>query len=140
MNFLKKENTINYKLSDLNNIDILKLTLNLFDNKRYEEVKKLTSKVKINSKDQYWMHYLRGFSCLKLSEYDDAIFYFKQALEIKPESAVCYLQIGRSYHYKKDFKNAKINYDHATLLKKDYAEAIANLGKLYKDFDLFQSP
>ena len=69
MNFLKKENTINYKLSDLNNVDILKLTLNLFDNKRYEEVKKLTSKVKINSKDQYWIHYLRGFSCFKLSEY-----------------------------------------------------------------------
>ena len=135
MNFLKYENTVHYKLSDLKDVDLLKLVLKLFDNERYEEVKKLTDKININTKDQYWIDYLRGYSHLKLSEYDDAIVYFRKALETIPNSAVCYLQIGISFHNKKDFKNAETNYNHAISLKTGYVEAIANLGKLYKDFN-----
>ena len=104
-----------------------------------KRLKNLQDKININTKDQYWIHYLSGYSHLKLSEYDDAIVYFRKALETIPNSAVCYLQIGISFHHKKILKMLRSNYNHAISLKTDYVEAIANLGKLYKDFNFFQN-
>ena len=52
------------KLSDLDNTQLLKLLLNLYDNKKYKEVIKLSEKIKINTSDQYWVYYLNGLSCL----------------------------------------------------------------------------
>ena len=62
---IKQKKQIN--LSELTDSDLLKLILNFFDNKRYEDVIKISNKIKLKSVDQYWVHYLRGLSYFKLS-------------------------------------------------------------------------
>ena len=122
------------KLSDLDNTQLLKLLLNLYDNKKYKEVIKLSEKIKLNTSDQYWVYYLNGLSCLNLRNYDNAISEFQKSLNILPESATSYLQLGICFQKKKDFENAEINYISASLKKNNYIEAISNLANLYKDF------
>ena len=70
--------------------------------------KNLQDKININSKDQYWIHYLRGYSHLKLSEYDDAIFYFRKALEINQK--VLFVIYKSAFHFiiKKILKMLKL--------------------------------
>ena len=82
-----KNNQKEIKLSDLDNTQLLKLLLNLYDNKKYKEVIKLSEKVNLKTSDQYWVYYLRGLSHLNLRDYDNAISEFKKSLNILPESA-----------------------------------------------------
>ena len=107
MQIQQTNNQKEIKLSDLDNTQLLKLLLNLYDNKKYKEVIKLSEKIKLNTSDQYWVYYLNGLSCLNLRDYDHAISEFKKLLNILPDSATSYLQLGICFQKKKDFKNAE---------------------------------
>ncbi len=133
---IKQKKQIN--LSELTNSELLKLILNFFDNKRYEDVIKISNKIKLKSVDQYWVYYLRGLSYFKLNNYDDAIDDFNLSLVISPNSPSCYLQLGMAFHQKKNFENAEKHYKLAISSKQNYVDAIANLGKLYKDFGYYK--
>ena len=43
-----------------------------------------------------------------------------------------------AFHQKKNFENAEKHYKLAISSKQNYVDAIANLGKLYKDFGYYK--
>ena len=70
MQFQKTNNQKEIKLSDLDNTQLLKLILHLYDNKKYEEVIKLSEKINLKTTDQYWIYHLKGLSHLNSRDYD----------------------------------------------------------------------
>ena len=134
MQFQKIKNQKEIKLSDLDNTQLLKLILHLYDNKKYEEVIKLSEKINLKTTDQYWIYHLKGLSHLNSRDYDNAINEFKKSLNVLPESANTYLFLGICFHKKQNFENAESYYISASLKKDNYVEAFFNLANLYKDF------
>ena len=124
---IKQKKQIN--LSELTDSELLKLILNFFDNKRYEDVIKISNKIKLKSVDQYWVHYLRGLSYFKLNNYDDAIDDFNLSLVISPNSPSCYLQLGMAFHQKKNFENAEKHLRKAEFIP----EIESSLEKIFAD-------
>ena len=53
----KNKNHKKIKLSELNEKELLKLLLHLFDNKKYEEVTKIAKKVNLQNSNQFWVFY-----------------------------------------------------------------------------------
>ena len=134
---IKTKNKV--KLSELNNVELLKLILKFYDDNKFQDVINLGNNINLETEDQYWIYYLRGLSHLKLKNFDKAINDLRQSLQIRPNSSLCFFQLGIAFHHKKDFENAKINYKNAIHNKENYFEAILNLGKLYKDFGNYKS-
>ena len=135
------ENIKNQKrvsLSELSNSELLKLLLQFYDKKKYQEVIRIADRTNLRSLDQYWVHFLRGRSHLKLQNYDKAINDFNLSLLINRVSPACHLYLGMAFHNKKDFKNAETNYKLAISGQENYIEAMSNLGKLYSDFGLYK--
>jgi Flp pilus assembly protein TadD len=52
----------------------------------------------------------------------------KKALSLDPFSALCWYNLGHSYHRLDDFDRAIFAYHKAFLIKRDYAEALSNWG------------
>ena len=99
-----KQTKIN--LSELSDKELLKLILNFYDNKKYEEVIRITDKINFTTSNQYWIFYLRGSSYSKLNFFDEAIENFKNCLKINPESESCYFEIENIYL---DTKTSKVH-------------------------------
>ena len=101
-----KQTKIN--LSELSDKELLKLILNFYDNKKYEEVIRITDKINFTTSNQYWIFYLRGSSYSKLNFFDEAIENFKNCLKINPESESCYFEIANIYLDTKNFESAQL--------------------------------
>ena len=125
------------KLSELNDKEILKLILHLYDNKKFEEVVRITNKIFLKTSDQYWVHFLKGSSLYNLGSYEEAIVDYEKCLEINPNSAESYFELKNIYQNTKKNNEAETYYNLAISKKENYVEAIANLGKLYKDIGDF---
>ena len=125
------------KLSELNDKELLKLILHLYDNKKFEEVVRITNKIFLKTSDQYWIHFLKGSSLYNLGSYEEAIVDYEKCLEINPNSAESYFELGNIYQNTKKTHEAETYYNLAISKKENYVEAIANLGKLYKDIGDF---
>jgi len=134
----KNQNLKKINLSELKENDLLKLLLHLFDNKRFQEVIKIAEKVNLQNSNQFWVYYLKGSSHYNLKDYNQAINDLKKSLNINPESAVCYFQIGNVYQDSNNFIDAKYFYNQSILKKDNYIEAIINLAKLYKNNGEFE--
>ena len=108
---IKTKNKV--KLSELNNVELLKLILKFYDDNKFQDVINLGNNINLETEDQYCIYYLRGLSHLKLKNFDKAINDLRQSLQIRPNSSLCFFQLGIAFHNKKDFENAKINYENA---------------------------
>jgi len=62
---------------------------------------------------------------------DEAIGYFRKALEINPEHAVALQNLGNAYRQKRDWDAARKTLEHALALNPDDAEANYGLGMVY---------
>lgn len=65
-----------------------------------------------------------GISNYKSGEYDRAILDFKKVIEIEPEYAKAYYNLGLTYYRNKEVYKAKESFEKAIYLKKDYIQAI----------------
>jgi tetratricopeptide (TPR) repeat protein len=71
---------------------------------------------------------MRGDIFMARKMYREAIEMFRQG---SPTDPVLWNKIGIAYHQMQQLDNAKKSYEHALKLKKDYVEAINNLGTVY---------
>ena len=112
------------KLSELNDKEILKLILHLYDNKKFEEVVRITNKIFLKTSDQYWVHFLKGSSLYNLGSYEEAIVDYEKCLEINPNSAESYFELGNIYQNTKKTHEAETYYNLAISKKENYVEAM----------------
>lgn len=72
---------------------------------RYSEYKKaeetLTKAIKYD-KNNYEAYYYRGCARVNAVKYDEAIADFEKAVELKPDYADAYFNLGRTYYMKHD--------------------------------------
>lgn len=80
---------------------------------RYSEYKKaeetLTEAIKYD-KNNYEAYYYRGCAKVNAMKYDEAIADFEKAVELKPDYADAYFNLGRTYYMKHDEDKACENY------------------------------
>jgi tetratricopeptide (TPR) repeat protein len=80
-----------------------------------------------------------GLAASQAGNDDEAIAKFSHAVELKPDCADCYYNIGFLQTKKKDYDKAEVAYKKAIELKPDYADAYNGLANIYnaqKKFDL----
>ena len=80
---------------------------------RYSEYKKaeetLTKAIKYD-KNNFEAYYYRGCARVNAMKYDEAIADFEKAIEIKPDYADAYFNLGRTYYMMHDEDKACENY------------------------------
>jgi len=72
-----------------------------------------------------------GVELSKAQKFDEAIAKFNEALEMAPNCADCYYNIGYANSQKKDWDAAEAAYKKATEIKPDYSEAWNGLANVY---------
>jgi tetratricopeptide (TPR) repeat protein len=68
----------------------------------------------------------------KLSKLDQAIRYYRKALEVKPSFAEAWNNLGSVYAARGDTKKALRCFEEAIRIKPDYRAALLNMGSLQK--------
>ncbi len=72
-----------------------------------------------------------GILAAREGNFDQAIQYFQQVLQIDPEHSIALQNLGSAYRQKKDWPQAKIALERALALNPDDAEANYSLGMVY---------
>ena len=108
--------------------------------KKFNEAKKLHQSGKVNeaqtiylellknNPSDYKINFLTGTSYLQLKNYEKAITYLDNSINISPEFPHSYNSKGIVFSEMKLFEEAIRNYDKAILLKPDFLEAHLNRG------------
>lgn len=90
------------------------------------------------TKEPSAIYFALGKHYFNKNDFDNAIYYFKKAIELKPDFAEAHLNLGVSFYYAKNTSEA-INFLIKALdIKKDYAKAHYSIALIYyetKDFD-----
>ena len=81
----------------------------------------------------------RGNNALLTKKYNRAILYYKKAIELRPNDAHAYNNLGNAYKEIGSYSNAINAYNNAIRLKPDYSSAHYNLGIVYQKDDDFNS-
>ena len=81
----------------------------------------------------------KGNNALLTKKYKKAISYYKKTIELRPNDAHAYNNMGNAYKEIGDFDRAIECYDSAISLKPDYASAHYNLGIVYQKKDEFST-
>ena len=77
----------------------------------------------------------KGNNALLTKKYKKAISYYKKTIELRPNDAHAYNNMGNAHKEIGDFDRAIECYDSAISLKPDYASAHYNLGIVYQKKD-----
>jgi tetratricopeptide (TPR) repeat protein len=77
----------------------------------------------------------KGNNALLTKKYKKAILYYKKTIELRPNDAHAYNNMGNAHKEIGDFDRAIECYDSAISLKPDYASAHYNLGIVYQKKD-----
>ena len=81
----------------------------------------------------------KGNNALLTKKYKKAISYYKKTIELRPNDAHAYNNMGNAYKEIGNFDRAIECYDSAISLKPDYASAHYNLGIVYQKKDEFST-
>ena len=81
----------------------------------------------------------KGNNALLTKKYKKAISYYKKTIELRPDDAHAYNNMGNAYKEIGNFDRAIECYDSAISLKPDYASAHYNLGIVYQKKDEFST-
>ena len=79
----------------------------------------------------YWLH--KGYVADYNKEYDKAISFYLRSIELKPDDADAYFNMGIAYNNQGNYPKAIESYEKAIDLKPDYASAYNNMGNAYHD-------
>ena len=77
---------------------------------------------------------MKAFEQLQAGEYENAIHYYKLAIEQQPEDGYLYASLGDAYYRLENMDEAIAQYKKATEIYDDYA-LFAGLGDLYKEME-----
>jgi tetratricopeptide (TPR) repeat protein len=80
----------------------------------------------------------KGNNALLTKKYKKAIFYYRKTIELRPNDAHAYNNLGNAYNESENYSKAIDCYSEAIQIKPDYASAYYNMGIVYQrnnDFD-----
>ena len=75
----------------------------------------------------------KGYNSDEIGEYDNAILYYQKAIEINPDYAFAYINMGLAYGNKSNYDKAIECYQKAIEINPEYAEAYYKMGVAYVD-------
>tara|TARA_B110001452_G_C15229810_1_gene426066 strand:+ start:205 stop:2178 length:1974 start_codon:yes stop_codon:yes gene_type:complete len=104
--------------------------LNLFKEKKYSIAEKKCSNLIKKIQPNYEVFNIYAVILFELKNYDDAIKYWKKAIELNPQYHFGYNNLGNVFLKKNDFTEALACYDKAIEIKSDYYEAHHNKGNV----------
>lgn len=139
-----------YKLAEKHLLKCLKLAPNHLDAKYnlarlYTEQKKL-SKAKLNLQsvvkarpDWLQARFALGLAAIGLKEQELALECFSMVAKAQPDNFESWSNIGNIYIEKRDFVNAKLNYEQALQAKSDHEDAVLGVAKCIQNLDISAS-
>jgi len=77
-------------------------------------------------------HQMKAFERMQSGEYEEAVNYYKLAIEEQPNDGYIYASLGDAYYELGDMEQAIAQYEKATEIYNDY-ELFAGLGDLYRE-------
>ena len=97
----------------------------------YDMASQIYNAILNNEPDFYFALYNIGYvNLVYLQEFDQAVEYFTQAIEIDPEYADAYYNRGFAYELLKDVENSKKDYKKTLELSPNYEKAIDGLNRI----------
>jgi tetratricopeptide (TPR) repeat protein len=114
-------------------LDILKPLVTLFNNGKLRQSLSESSQMLETFPNSIVLCNISGASSAGLRQFDAAIKYYKKALEIKPDYAEAYYNMGIALKDKGDLDAAIDSYKKALEIKPDYVGAYFNTGNILKD-------
>tara|TARA_B100001564_G_C20398045_1_gene559884 strand:- start:99 stop:656 length:558 start_codon:yes stop_codon:yes gene_type:complete len=79
----------------------------------------------------------KGNYALVTKQYKNAIKYYKKTIDLRPNDAHAYNNLGNVYKEMKNYPLAIVAYQNAIMLKPDYASAHYNLGIVHQESNNF---
>ena len=111
--------------------------LNLFKEKKYLIAEKKCLKLIKKIKPNHEIYNIYAVILFELNKYDEAIKYWKKAIELNSRYFFGYNNLANVYFKKNEFKKALECYDKAIEIKPDYYEAYHNKGNVFVNLDDF---
>jgi len=112
--------------------------LRLFNLKKIVEAKKKAKDLlDINPRDHILLN-IFGAILASEGDTDKAIIYYKKSLELKPNYAEAYNNLGTAYQTIYNLDEAILNYKKALKYKSNFAEAYNNLGSAFQRLGMFK--
>ena len=84
------------------------------------------------------LYIISGDACTKLKQFDDAILHYNKAIELNPNFAAGYFNLGVAQQDKGDIKLALESYKMALKLNPNYLEAYFNMGGVLHEIGNFE--
>ena len=75
--------------------------------------------------------FLKAYAAQMNGNYGKAIEYYQKVIELRPDDATTYNNMGISYDYNQDYDDAIESFEKAVALKPDYSEAYLNMAGVY---------
>lgn len=101
------------------------------ENGNYEMATQIYNSILINEPDFYFAIYNLGYmNLVYLKEYETAIDYFTQTIDINPEYADAYYNRGFAFELLKDVENSRRDYKKTLELSPNYEKAIDGLNRI----------
>ena len=114
-------------------LDILKPLVTLFNNGKLRQSLSESSQMLDKFPNSIVLCNISGASSAGLKQFDSAIKYYKKALEIKPDYAEAYYNMGIALKDNGDLDAAIDSYKKALEINPDYVGAYFNTGNILKD-------
>ena len=130
------DNIIKYCLLMMNegqvDTEVIEQLANAYDAKKdYLNSAKYFEKAAQNTGDETsWLWNNAGRALALAGQQDEAMFYFKMVLKIKPDSEMAHYYLGLAYQNKEDVYLAMHHYTEALKLKPDFTEVFNNIAAI----------
>jgi predicted O-linked N-acetylglucosamine transferase (SPINDLY family) len=118
------------------NIDIQNI-IELINSKKINEANAELEKILNFTKDNFLLFNIYGIVLLQKNDLKGAIDQFKKAIDINPEFAEGYYNLGTALFRLLDFNSAIIYLKKAIDIKKNYFEAYFNLSECYRNLEFY---
>ncbi len=111
--------------------------LKLFNEKKYSIAEKKCWNLIKKINPNYEVFNIYAVILFELKKYNEAIKYWKKAIELNPKYQFGYNNLGNVYFKKNEFKEALGYYEKAIQINPNYYEAFYNQGNVFKEINNF---
>ena len=107
--------------------------INLINNNKFHESLNLINKLESNHKENFELINIKGFTLLRLYEFEKSIEYFTRALQQKEDSFLTLCYRSTAYSEIGDYDNALSDLKKANLVEPDSHEILFSIGDVYSN-------